>query len=199
VTTDSEGNLYGTTARGGNGYGVVFEVNKAGVETVLYNFTGGADGAYPIAGLVRDAAGNLYGTTANGGNTKCSAPSGCGVIFKVDSTGKETVLHTFSGHKDGAIPGYGSLIMDAKGNFYGTTTQGGDADCNAPDGCGVIFELDAAGKESVLYSFTGGMDGAVPEAGVVEDVHGNLYGTTFQGGNPDCGMYGCGVVFKFTP
>jgi uncharacterized repeat protein (TIGR03803 family) len=96
--------------------------------TILYSFTGGADGAYPVAGLIRDAAGNLYGTTGGGGT------AGYGAVFKLDAAGKETVLHSFN-YTDGAYPG-ASLIRDAAGNLYGTTWGGGNA-----NGHGAVFKL----------------------------------------------------------
>src|SRR5271157_2663432 len=163
---------------------------------VLYTFTGSPDGAVSDGGLVRDAQGNLYGTTYYGGNSACTGPfgNGCGTVFKVDTTGKETVLYSFTGGADGAIP-YAGLLRDAQGQLYGTTSQGGDLACNAPNGCGTVFTVDTTGKETVLYSFTGGADGASPTAGLLPDAQGNLYGTTSQGGDPAC-TNGCGTVFK---
>jgi uncharacterized repeat protein (TIGR03803 family) len=157
---------------------------------VLYTFTGGTDGAYPYAGLVRDAAGNLYGTTYGGGDKTCfeNESFGCGTVFKLDTTGKETVLHSFTASPDGALP-LGGLTRDAAGNLYGTTTYGGNAACYS--GCGTVFELDSTGKETLLYSFAGGTDGSQPYAGLVRDGAGNLYGTTYWGGH-----FGYGTVFK---
>jgi uncharacterized repeat protein (TIGR03803 family) len=184
-----EGNLYGTTTQGGAyGYGTVFKVDKKGKETVLYSFTGaGGDGNYPYAGLVRDAlSGNLYGTTFYGGTYL-----NYGTVFKVDKTGHETVLHSFTGGTDGGNP-YAGLVRDAlSGNLYGTTFGGGDLTCNPPTGCGTVFKVDATGNETVLYSFTGGTDGGYPRAGLVRDAKGNLYGTTSGGG-----VQGYGTVFK---
>src|SRR5208282_3849903 len=97
--------------------GVVFKVDPSGNETVLYTFTGGADGGYPLAGVIRDSAGNLYGTTNGGG------ASGAGVVFKVDTSGNETVLYTFTGGSDGGSP-WGGVIRDSKGNLYGTADVG---------------------------------------------------------------------------
>ena len=157
---------------------------------VLYSF--GAyptDGALPAAGLLMDAAGNLYGTTRYGGSHEGCQPEGqCGTVFKLDTNGVETVLHNFAG-PDGANP-LSNLIMDAKGDLYGTTELGGDTSCEY--GCGVVFKLSGA-KETVLYRFTGSEDGAWPFAGVIMDVHGALYGTTNQGG-----ATGGGVAFKLT-
>ena len=101
-----------------SGDGVVFKVDPAGKETVLYSFTGGADGAGPSGDLVRDSDGNLYGTTSGGG------PSNAGVVFKLDPTGKETVLYSFTGGADGANP-FAGLIRDEAGNLYGTASAGG--------------------------------------------------------------------------
>jgi uncharacterized repeat protein (TIGR03803 family) len=126
---DTAGNFYGTTGNGGaSGFGTVFKVTPSGQETVLYSFTGGTDGSIPLYGsLVRDAAGNLYGTTPSGGT------SDFGVVFKLDTTGAETVLHSFSG-ADGKIP-YGTLAVDKSGNLYGTTYEGGAF------GGGVVFKI----------------------------------------------------------
>jgi len=183
---DSAGNLYGATTQGGAlGLGVVFKVDTTGNQTVLHSFAGGpADGESPFAGLIRDAAGNLYGTTQNGGH------SNFGTVFMLDTTGKETVLYSFSGGADGGYPYYGHLIRDAAGNLYGATFEGGSKAC--PAGCGVVFRLDKTGKETVLYSFTGGTsDGQFPFAGLVADAAGNLYGTTYLGG-----AFGSGTLFK---
>ena len=205
---DAAGNLYGTTAFGGaacaelssQGCGVVFELircNSGYDFKVLHKFTGGADGAAPSGGLIRDAAGNLYGTTFyGGGSSACGlangTPSGCGTVFKLSPTSTKTVLHTFTSG-DGQNPSAG-LIREAAGNFYGTTTYGGGA------GGGVVFELSPTGIQTVLYSFAGGADGAFPLAGLIRDVGGNLYGTTQSGGTSSgCAPFGCGVVFKLSP
>jgi uncharacterized repeat protein (TIGR03803 family) len=122
---DSVGNVYGTTFWGGAyNFGTVFKVDRSGKETVLYNFTGGADGGHPFAGLVRDSASILYGTTKYGGETSCSFQGslGCGTVFTLDLTGKESVLHSFIGGTDGADPIAG-LLRDSVGNLYGTTTM----------------------------------------------------------------------------
>jgi uncharacterized repeat protein (TIGR03803 family) len=227
LIADAAGNLYGTTFQGGNaGAGVVFKLDGTGNETVLYSFAGGADGANPIAGLVSDSDGNLYGTT-NAGGGSCA----CGVVFKLDPSGNETVLHTFAGGPDGAFP-MGDLVRDAAGNLYGTTNRGGGEPCSCGAifklnglgplsrlimdaagnlygttkygrtqcgyngllfGCGVVFKLDPAGNETVLHAFNI-INGQYPYAGVVQDEAGNLYGTTFLGGNT-----GGGLVFKLDP
>jgi len=179
VIRDSAGNLYGTTLRGGTaGAGVVFKVDTSGHETVLYNFSGGADGSYPQSGVVRDSAGNLYGTAATGG-------SGAGVVYKLDTSGHETVLYSFTGGADGKDP-FAGVTRDSAGNLYGTTYYGG----GLPN-MGVVFKVDTAGQETVLYSFTGGADGNRPSSGVIRDAAGNLYGTTSQGDSANQG-----VVYK---
>jgi uncharacterized repeat protein (TIGR03803 family) len=193
LTRDAAGNLYGTTLYGGaqctniDGCGTVFKVDATGQETILYTFTGGADGGAPIGGLVRDATGNLYGTTAGFGTYDD------GVVFRLDPSGKETVLYSFKGGTDGASP-LGGLVRSPDGSFYGTTEDGGSAACNS--GCGTVFKLDPHGHEIILHSFTGGADGAYPNAVLVRDSAGNLYGTANEGGNPNCG---CGTVFKIRP
>lgn len=197
---DAAGNLYGTAmgcGKGGNG--VVFKLDSAGNETVLYTFKGikAGDGSKPEAGLVQDAAGNFYGATPMGGNrVGCSnfPPKDCGVIFKLDPNGIESVLYRFTGGADGGRPS-GPLVIDAAGNLYGTARM-------SNPGQGVIFKLDPSGHETVLYTFGGGTDGAGPLGGVAIDPAGNLYGTTFGGGDPNActtgGGSGCGVVFQIT-
>jgi len=185
VILDSAGNLYGTTAYGGNksghaGSGVVFKVDTTNHETVLYTFTGSADGGVPEAAVISDSAGNLYGTTYLGGTAKA------GVVYKLDTTGHQTVLYSFTGGADGSNP-YAGVILDSAGNLYGTTYQGGTA------GLGAVFKLDTADKETVLHSFTGGADGANPAAGAIRDSAGNFYGTTIYGGTARAG-----VVYQVT-
>ena len=193
LVLDAEGNLYGTTPFGGAfGEGTVFKVGEGGKETVLYSFgANSGDGKFPYSSLVRDAKGNLYGTSLYGG-ADCNNGGGpaCGTIFKIDKAGKETVLYSFTGvNGDGSFPLSG-LVQDASGNFYGTTWGGGDA------GFGTVYKLSKEGKETVLYSFTGQGDGAFPYYGVLAiDARGNLYGTTARGGSNVCGG-GCGVVFR---
>jgi len=168
LARDANGSLYGTTQQGAAGYGCVFKLDPSGQETVLYSFHGGVDGSGPYAGVIRDKAGNLYGTTAGGGST------GNGVLFELDSAGNETVLHSFGSAGDGIGP-IGGLILDANGNLYGTTVNGGAY------GKGTVYRFGASG-ETLLYSFTGAADGSNPYAGVTRDSAGNLYGTTFGDG-----------------
>lgn len=169
--------------------------------TVLHSFAGPTgDGANPAGALIMDAAGNFYGTTAFGGITNCGVNGlvGCGTVFKIDAAGNETVLYRFSG-PDGAIPAAG-LVMDAAGNLYGTTVNGGGAGpCRI--GCGTVFKLDPSGNETVVHAFTGGPDGGNPTAPLIMDSSGALYGTTGFGGIVPCGVIqaGCGTVFKLDP
>jgi uncharacterized repeat protein (TIGR03803 family) len=185
---DPAGNLYGTTNGGGpSGYGTVFKLDPAGNETILYSFTGGSDGAFPYAGLIADSSHNLFGTTYGGG-TSSNCNGGCGSVFKLDPSGTETVLHSFTGGSDGSVP-YAGLIMDSSGNLYGTTSSYG-----ATSGFGTVFKLLPSGAETVLYRFTGGNDGATPFASLVRDPSGNLFGTTYEGGASNVG-----TVFRVDP
>ncbi len=262
LVQDDAGNLYGTTAVGGiHQYGTVFELSPreggGWIETVLHSFNrNGTDGAYPYAGLVLDAAGNLYGTTTSGGIHTCDGIyAGCGTIFELSPRQgggwTETVLHSFGSLADGYYP-YAGLIFDSHGNLYGTTFGGGihgygtafeltpregggwtetvlhsfgnGTDGVSPDAglifdslgnlygttnsggihnAGTAFELSpregGGWTETVLHSFGNGSDGANPDAGLVLDGHGNLYGTTLAGGIHTCLNYNCGTVFELSP
>jgi len=212
LTMDWAGNLYGITFWGGDlscstpnnppGCGVVYKVDTKGNFTVLYTFTGGADGAFPTDYLTLDWAGNIYGVTLYYGNLAHCSGCGYGTVFKLDKKGKLTTLHTFTGLTDGGTAA-GPLVLDIWGNLYGATAYGGDSTtCNAPTGCGVVYKITAAGKFSVLHTFTGAPDGAEPPMGLIGDLFGNLYGVTQYGGNSaDCtwgapNPPGCGTVFK---
>jgi uncharacterized repeat protein (TIGR03803 family) len=196
LTHDAGGNLYGTTQAGGifnfNG-GTVFRINRVGQEAVLHSFcaeTNCADGSTPYGGVILDSAGNLYGATSAGGTL------GFGAVFKIDSTGNETVLYSFQGlaSGDGASPAYGNLVRDAAGNLYGVTLNGGLTCSYSTAGCGIVYKIDPAGNETVLHTFTGGIDGALPPADLIAGSGGNFFGTTFRGGPA-----GCGVVYKIGP
>jgi uncharacterized repeat protein (TIGR03803 family) len=202
---DSAGNIYGTADQGGaTGNGSVYELSPgpAGVWNfnVLYSFTGGDDGSDPVAGLVMDGNGDLYGTTSAGG------AYGSGTVFELvpslPGQWSESVLYSFGGYPgDGAMAESG-LVLDAAGNLYGTTGEGGSTNCTG--GCGTVYELTSSGNgqwsESALYSFLGGDDGYNPVySGVVFDGQGNLYGTTAAGGSSGCHHSGCGTVYELTP
>jgi uncharacterized repeat protein (TIGR03803 family) len=167
-----------------------FDAVYAGNISRLHSFSGGSDGYYPQAGLIRDGSGNLYGTTEYGGSG-CYGGI-CGTVFKLAPDGTETVLHAFTGGNDGEFP-LSDLIRDSSGYLYGTTFSGGT------HGGGVVFKLDSSGGETVLHAFAaGGSDGFQPHAGLVMDAAGNLYGTTSLGGGVSCDLTesGCGTVFK---
>ncbi len=208
LTIGPDGALYGTTYFGGgngcfgSGCGTVFRVSPAPsrchavvcpwIETVLYRFTGGADGAQPYFGaLVFDAAGNLYGTASAGGQLtgNCSTDYGCGVVFKlthVSGTWTESVLHTFTAGDDGIFPASG-VVFDNAGNLYGTTVVGGTGVV------GTVYELAHSGSswtESILYNFVG--PAMQPYGGVSFDSHGNLFGTTYYGSTG-------GTVYELSP
>jgi uncharacterized repeat protein (TIGR03803 family) len=200
VILDSSGNLWGTTWEGGTGpcnggCGIAFELTPGSkgqwTENILYNFQGRpSDAGKPSASLILDAQGNLYGTARYGGPTSC--PKACGAVFELsqsNGTWTETLLHVFTGGKDGENP-YAELIADKSGNLYSTTYGGGT------HGKGTVFELSPSNgtwTKTVLYNFKGS-DGNGPLAGLIFDSTGNLYGTTGRGGASDHG-----VVFELTP
>ena len=156
--------------------------------TTLYSFKGSPDGGIPVAGVVRDAFGNLYGTTGAGGSKHCYP--GCGTLFKLDRSGRETLLHTFV-YQDGAGP-EGPLIADKSGTLYGTTIA-------AAGGSGNVFMLDLTGRFRIIHEFAGiPQDGGYPAGELVRDPLGNLYGTTEVGGPfTECNFNGCGTIFRF--
>jgi len=205
VIRDAAGNLYGTTMLGGAfNFGTVFELSsKAGggwTEKVLHSFKGQQkdDGTDPWGSLIFDSAGNLYGTASGGG------PCGGGIAFELvphkNGNWTEKILHNFGCGSDGAEP-LVALIFDTAGNLYGTTYYGGTSSCNDGNGagCGVVFELTpqtgGSWTETVLYNFSAsGGDGTYPEASLVLDAAGNLYGTTTSGG-----AFNLGTAFELTP
>jgi uncharacterized repeat protein (TIGR03803 family) len=203
LAQDTAGNLYGVSPYGDgqgcySGCGAVYKLDPTGRFTVLYTFQGKPDVANP-EGVILDAKGNLYGTTQGGGSSNSQAcGSGCGAVFKLATTGEETILHSFAGPPgDGMFP-YAGAIRDARGNLYGTTLYGGAYSAFGNPGEGTIFKVTAAGKETVLYDFTGQADGGMPWASLLLR-NGVLYGTTSRGGTGPCGDIfgnGCGTVFR---
>jgi len=159
---------------------------QAQTYSVLYAFTGEADGGNPYGGVILDATGNLYGTTFVRGNVKgCGLFHGCGVVYKVDPSGNQTVLHTFQGNADGRQPYFGNLFRDNAGNLFGTTVYGG---FKYNIGLGVAFEIAHTGRETILHRFIGGAnDGQQPVASLILDADGNFYGVTVAGGTDEYG------------
>lgn len=195
LVQDAAGNLYGTTAFGGDlscnpptGCGTVFKLDQGNRLTVLHRFTQ-SNGSVPNADLLLDADGNLYGTTILGGGANL------GTIFEINTTtGHLTLLKSFPNQFGRPT---GSLAMDANGNLYGTASYGGVSECQ----CGVVFKLDTRQNLGDLFDFNG-IDGSTPYGGVAFDESGDLVGTTWLGGNSSCSSpfgQGCGVVFKLVP
>jgi uncharacterized repeat protein (TIGR03803 family) len=173
--------------------------------SVVYSFSGGADGANPYAALA-DVRGTLYGTTLAGGtSSRCTQDEsgyGCGTVFSVTLNGKEKVLHRFGAEGDGFYPR--ASLLYVRGTFYGTTAGGGSGgsyDCYSSyyGNCGTVFSIAPGGAETVLHSFGGFSDGGLPYAPLI-DVNGTLYGTTTIGGQSDCafGNGSCGTAFSIT-
>lgn len=226
VVFDKHGNLYGATESGGSpGIGMVFQLappTKNGdpwTETNIHSFQSGSDGDIASSGVISDPEGNLYGVTEFSGTGNCMLGGqevGCGVAYELSPPSKrggawtETVIYTFQGGSDGEYP-YGNLVLDNKGNLYGTTEYGGGSpDClpSIPS-CGTAFALSPpmskgdTWTEKVLHRFKGGTDGGFPNGQLVLDQHGALYGTAYLGGNNGCqqsfGEVGCGTAFELKP
>lgn len=181
------------------GMGVGFAQSRALAQTfsTLYTFTGGADDGEPFGELLQDSQGNLYGTTVG------QPARSFGSVFQLSPVSgggwSLTTLYTF--HGEGAQP-MGALVQDGQGNLWGTTYSGGSRNCSL--GCGMIYRLSKVGgvwHKETIYLFQGGRDGWAPEAGLVFDAQGNVYGTTGSGGGycPKFSFYGCGTIFKLTP
>jgi len=195
LTWDPTGTyLYGTTESGGpHTQGTIYRIDTNGVEELVYQFTGGGDGECPRSPVVFDSAGDLYVGTFNGGDWYCSPPGwgpiGCGTIVKLDTAGKLSVLHTFTGGNDGMVP-IGGVAVDNRGNIYGTTTVGGAS------GYGTVFRLGPTSTGGLGYRVAALQNhpGAYPYSMLIMDAAGNLYGTT-QGD----GITTFGSVFEITP
>jgi len=209
----TDGNLYGTSVNGGrygyrcdshSGCGTLFRMTLQGSVTGVYSFCGQpqcTDSDFPVAGLLQGSDGNFYGTTTGGG------VDGSGTVFKITPKGKLTTLYRFcslTGCSDGALP-YGKLIQAQDGNFYGTTSQGGNSDSLCVGGCGTVFKITPHGTLTTIYSFCAQpscADGYSPEAGLIQGTDQNFYGTTLLGGGDlvDCtnGANGCGTAFQIT-
>jgi uncharacterized repeat protein (TIGR03803 family) len=189
VIQGTDGNFYGVTTYGGaTGNGTVFKITPTGTETILYSFVNGlGDGFNPSGNLIQATDGNLYGTASGGG------ANGNGAIFKITLSGQENILYSFNASaNDGYSPSSG-VIQASDGNLYGTTPGNG---ANINTSFGAVFKVTLSGQESLVYTFQGlsASDGQVPEAGLIQGVDGNFYGTTSEGGS---GI--SGTVFKLTP
>ncbi|HWD20235.1 MAG TPA: choice-of-anchor tandem repeat GloVer-containing protein [Verrucomicrobiae bacterium] len=176
----TNGAFAGTTIAGANGFGTIFQVTSNGVLTPRYSFTGTTDGSTPEGTLTLSTNGSLYGTTADGG------ANGAGTIYRFTPAGAFNLLYTFTGSVDGVAP-VAALTLGADGNFYGTTASGGT------NGDGTIFKLTQAGVFTSLYSFSNGVDGAIPQSALTLGSDGNLYGVTSSGGAHDNG-----TLFRLT-
>ena len=220
LVMDNLGNLYGTTTEGGGssvclqgttplGCGTVFELSPSSgggwTETVLWRFQGNFDGAYPGGGVLLDGAGSVYGTAGGGGSPSCRQyfkdSQDCGLVYKLRHSATGWVRSTpyrFQGGTDGWLP-LGELVMDASGNLYGTTDLGGIT--SPPFGNGTVYELTPSGggwMESVLYRFTGFLDGGYPIEGVTFDASGNMFGLV-NGGGTNSQDGGGGTLYELTP
>jgi len=179
LTAMGNGLFYGTTAGGGAyGYGTVYSITQAGAYSIIYSFTGNADGSNPYSGLVRGKAGVVYGATEYGGAGFSSA--GFGTIYTI-AAGVQSVVYSFTGGDDGGHP-VGTLVVDKAGNIYGAASAFGHF------GAGVVFRLTPGGVFKALHSFLGGVDGSDPIGGLAIDSAGTtLYGTTNRGGAASIG------------
>jgi hypothetical protein len=224
LTFDSQGNLYGTALGGGintntctfftaPGCGVVFKLSPNGsggwTESVLYSFKAGNDGYDAESPLNFDSVGNIYGTTSLGGPLKkCASTEGCGEVFKLTPNGSGgwtySVIHFFSNGTDGGRP-YSGVVIDHAGNIFTNTTQGGNLNDCATQGCGTLVELSPNGASyrfRVLHAFTGLADGNFVQGGLFIDSSGVIYAPMQTGGHRSgvCrSIGGCGVIFKATP
>jgi uncharacterized repeat protein (TIGR03803 family) len=201
LITDAEGNLYGTTSQGGastncsaTGCGVVFKIDPVGNQNVLYSFVGGIAGGSPIGGLIRDEAGTLYGITEDGGNQDLLSGQGCGLVYKLDKFGNQSVLHTFNGGpayssitapSDGCMP-MSVPIRNSQGNLTGTTPIGGSL-----SNFGTLYTLNSTNYSETVYSFSGTNSTGSSPSSIVKGPNGDFFGTTATGGER-----GQGAVFK---
>lgn len=195
IVFDPQGDIIGTTYAGGSlGYGMVYELTPNGngtwSKTHIHYFGQGTDGKNPNSNLLADAQGNLYGTTNAGGT------GGVGTVYELAPNGSggytETVLHSFVTGIDGTYPEQAALVIDSNGVLYGTCSQGGGSNL------GTAYKLTPNGHggwaKAIIHNFGAGTDGQNPYSGLTMDSHGNLYGTTYNGGS-----LGFGTVFELSP
>lgn len=199
LVLSADGNFYGTTTNGGNGFGTVFKITRNGLLTTLHTFCAQPpnceDGGQPWAALIQGTDGKFYGTAVEYGVNHG------GTVFKISKEGTLTALFSFcdqSNCTNGYAP-WAGLVQAADGNFYGTTFRGGDDSCLPGYGCGTVFRISPTGILTTLHRFDDS-DGRFPSAGLLEATDGNLYGTTTTDGvgcfpNTTC----AGTIFKITP
>jgi uncharacterized repeat protein (TIGR03803 family) len=199
LARDSAGVLYGTTREGGDcgkftgECGTVFKLESNGKESVLYTFRAGTkDAENPASGVIMDSAGNFYGAAGGGAYDR-------GAIFDVNTNGQEKVVYSFGKKSTDGVYPFGPLLLDGAGTLYGVTQEG--SGCTDNPG-GTVFKIDAAGRETTLYSFCNfAITGSTPSGPLVRDKAGDLYGLTGQGGDLDCPSgdgSGCGTIFKIS-
>ena len=190
---DQSGNLIGTADGGPGGAGIIYKISQQGDQRLLFSFQGGTgrNARVPSGGPIADKGGNIFGTTLFGGNGPCQF--GCGSVYRLDTAGTLRVLHNFNGTSDGSKPA-GPLVRDTAGNLFGVAKSGGNLNCaEFPQiGCGTVFKL-SKGVLTVLHTFQGGADGATPQAGLLLDAAGNLFGAAAAGGNGENGL-----IFKIS-
>ena len=193
VAADNTGNLFGSTFIGVRSRGTVYQLTQSGgtwFGTDIYDFSDGADGGYPVAGVIFDPEGNMYGATTSGGS------GNGGTVFELSPSGggwSYKLLYSFTGPNNGrlVVGPVGNLVMDGAGNLYGTTISDGAS------GHGAVFKLTRSNGTwtyTSLHDFTGGSDGGYPYCNLVLDENGNIYGTASAGG-----AFNAGVIFQITP
>ena len=200
ITLDSSSNLYGECALGGqHGEGLLYELSlgsRGWTETIIHQWGSGTDGSYPYGNLTFDLAGNLYGTTSQSG-----VKGNMGTVFEFVPNGTQWIeqrQYYFGINTDGQFP-FSGVVVDASGNVYGTTHNGGS------QGYGIVYKLtpnSTGWNEKILYNLAGANDGGISSATLVMDASGNLFGTASYGGSAQSCITGpvpgCGVAFELS-
>jgi uncharacterized repeat protein (TIGR03803 family) len=207
LARDASGNLYGTTAIGGNGggpegLGAVFKLDAAGTVTVLHHFAGGDGGTVPRGGVLRDSDGNLYGVTVGGGHdcaiSTHAGGGGCGTVFRLAPDGTFTTLHRFAADATEGTEPQSRLAADDAGNLYGVTFRGGAGVGSGTGRGGTVFRINSSGVHTTLHDFSISDVAANPGGPLLLDDVGNLYGVT-QWSRAEHGLSGGGTIFKLDP
>jgi uncharacterized repeat protein (TIGR03803 family) len=190
LTLATDRNSYGTTTAGGSFFGgVIFNITQRNQLNVLYNFNGTSDGNFPAGPPIQGTDGNFYGMMFNGGDSTCNHGDGCGTVYKFTRSGQFKVLYTFKSQRHDGLGPESPLVQGTDGNFYGTTSFGGESDA------GVVFKITPTGKFTVIHSFNPYSDGKRPLGSLIQGNDGNFYGTTEYGGVREV----FGTVFKISP